>query len=91
MRCAPSGAATVRQVLTERGIEVGVEVIRSPDFQPVAQAWDDPLVDELHTAARERTPLPATGQAPDWSSGTPADALRATGRTYTDRAEQDQR
>jgi len=83
-------AATVREALTERGIDVDVEVIRTPDDQTPAEQWD-PLSDELHEIARERTPLPATGQAPDWSSGSPADALRAAGRTYTARAEEEVR
>jgi hypothetical protein len=81
-------AAAVRQVLTERGIDVDVEVIRDPDFRPIELPWD-PFVDELHAAARVRAPLPATGQAPDWSTGTPADAVRAAGRSYTARVLQD--
>ncbi|GAA4289078.1 hypothetical protein [Georgenia daeguensis] len=87
---AQAYAATVRQVLTERGIEVDVEVIRTPDFQAPAEPWDA-LTDELHAIARERTPLPATGQAPDWSTGSPVDAVRAAGRTYTARTEKEAR
>lgn len=84
---AEAYAATVRQALTDRGIDVDVQVIRTPDFQPPAEQWD-PLASELHEIAWERTPLPATGQAPDWSNGSPADAIRAAGRTYTARAEE---
>ncbi|GAA4288929.1 hypothetical protein [Georgenia daeguensis] len=85
---AQAYAATARQALTERGLELDVEAIRTPDFEPRTQPWDA-LVDELHSIAREETPLPATGQAPDWSTGSPADAVRAAGRTYTARAEEE--
>jgi len=87
---AQAYAATARQALTERGIEIDVEVIRTPDYETPSEPWDA-LSDELHEIARERTPLPVTGQAPDWSTGTPADAVRATGRTYTARAEEEMR
>ena len=40
--------------------------------------WD-PLIDELHEHARKNAPLPMTGAAPDWTSGTPADALHRAG------------
>lgn len=43
------------------------------------------LVDELHAHAQKAAFLPMTGEVPDWSDGTPADALRRAGRTYLDR------
>ncbi len=42
----------------------------------------------MHEYARIHAPLPMTGDAPDYSEGTPADALRRTGLTYTERARQ---
>jgi hypothetical protein len=45
-----------------------------------------PLLEGLHLVAAERTPLPATGRPPDWTTGSPADAVRAAGRGYLDRA-----
>ena len=48
--------------------------------------WD-PLIDELHEHARKNAPLPMTGAAPDWTSGTPADALHRAGLTYVTRAQ----
>jgi hypothetical protein len=71
---------TVRQVLRDRGIDLAVEFVK-----PDPNQWD-PLADSIADEARTRTPLPMTGQRPDWSDGTPADALRRTGRTYTARA-----
>lgn len=80
-------AKTVKALLAERGINLDVEVVRVDvlDASQGPEQWS-PLVDDLHTAARERTPLPATGQKPDWSNGSPAVAVRAAGRTYTERA-----
>jgi hypothetical protein len=86
---------TVRQILVERGATIDVQVIRTPDYQDLAPqptdtgapAWD-PLREGLQNAARQRAPLPQSGAAPDWTTGTPADALRRTGRTYTTRARQ---
>lgn len=81
-------AATARHVLSERGARVNLEMLIStpgtsgPNDTP---EWND-LTDELHQIARESTPLPMTGQVPDWTDGTPADALRRAGRTYADRA-----
>ena len=45
-----------------------------------------PLLEGLHLLAAERAPLPATGQPPDWTSGDPADAVRAAGYRFVDRA-----
>ncbi|MBX6358174.1 MAG: hypothetical protein IRZ05_20290 [Micromonosporaceae bacterium] len=73
----------VRELAAARGATVPVEVV------PVDGAeipWWDLLAGELHQAALRRTPLPMTGTPPDWTTGTPADALRAAGLTYTARA-----
>ncbi|MEO9249115.1 hypothetical protein ABDK96_15630 [Citricoccus nitrophenolicus] len=75
--------ATVHQVLTARGLTCGVEVTEAS--LEVAATWE-PLADELDAAARMTSPLPMTGKAPDWTNGTPADALRRAGLTYTARA-----
>ena len=48
--------------------------------------WWAPLLDGLHLVAGERTPLPVTGEPPDWTTGSPADAVRTAGRSYLDRA-----
>ena len=45
------------------------------------------VIDELHEHARKNAPLPMTGAAPDWTSGTPADALHRAGLTYVTRAQ----
>jgi hypothetical protein len=42
----------------------------------------------VHEYARANAPLPMTGDAPDHSDGSPADALRRAGLTYIDRARQ---
>lgn len=75
---------TARQLLAERGLSVGVEIAVNQALD--APEWDE-LVDELENAVRAATPLPMTGTAPDWSDGTPADALRRAGLTYLDRAD----
>ena len=77
-------AAAIRQALTDRGLTVEVEVVE-PSGAELGE-WD-PLVDELHEHARKNAPLPMTGAAPDWTSGTPADALHRAGLTYVTRAE----
>lgn len=78
-------AKTVKALLAERGLDLDVEVVRlDVPGEVMPERWS-PLLDELHAAARERTPLPATGQKPDWSQGQPAAAVRAAGRTYTER------
>ena len=77
--------AAVRQALTARGLTISVEVV-DPSPGDVEQ-WD-PFTDELHEHARMTAPLPMTGQAPDWSDGTPADALRRAGLTYMARAQE---
>ena len=45
-----------------------------------------PMLEALQLVADERTPLPATGQPPDWTTGNPADAVLAAGHGYLDRA-----
>lgn len=75
-------AAAIRQALTDRGLTIEVEVIEPSGELP---AWDA-LTDELHEHARRTAPLPMTGEAPDWTEGLPADALRRAGLTYQARA-----
>ena len=70
---------TVGRLLAERGLSVGVEVAVNQALD--VPEWDE-LADELEEAARSATPLPMSGTAPDWSDGTPADALRRAGLTY---------
>jgi hypothetical protein len=77
--------ATAQGYLTERGATCGVEL--AARLAPgTAVAWDG-VADEIEEHARVHTALPMTGSAPDWSEGTPADALRRAGLTYTARAE----
>ena len=59
-----------------------VELVRGE-----TETWDY-LSSQLHEVARARTPLPMTGEAPDWSAGTPAESLRRAGLTYTARAQE---
>jgi hypothetical protein len=75
---------TAQRYLTERGATCGVE------FAAVllaAQVRWDGLAEQVHEYARQHTPLPMTGSAPDWTDRLPADALRRAGLTYTARAE----
>jgi hypothetical protein len=73
--------STVNRLLSERGMRVDVELVTEGDWPD----WDE-LTDELHQEAREQTPLPMTGEAPDWTLTTPAESLRRAGLLYTDRA-----
>jgi hypothetical protein len=75
--------ATAARYLTDRGATCGVELVGLP--ADGKYAWDG-LAEQVDEYAREHTPLPMTGSAPDWSEGTPADALRRAGLTYTARA-----
>lgn len=78
--------SVIRKALTERGITLEVEVVESSDELPHDQPLEwDLILEDLHEQARKTTPLPMTGQAPDWSDGRPADALRRAGLTYKDR------
>ncbi|MFS0700277.1 hypothetical protein AB6N24_09925 [Cellulomonas sp. 179-A 4D5 NHS] len=77
--------ATVHEVAAEMGVTAPVEVVELDFSGPAPET--DALGDALATAATLRTPLPATGQAPDWTDGTPADAIRRAGATYTARAQ----
>ena len=72
------------ELLAERGLSVGVEVAVNQALD--VPEWDE-LADELENTARSATLLPMSGTAPDWSNGTPADALRRAGLTYLDRAD----
>lgn len=74
--------AAIRQALTDRGLMVEVEVVEARG----ELEWN-PLIDELHEYARKNAPLPMTGTAPDWTNGTPADALHRAGLTYLARAQ----
>lgn len=76
--------AAVRQALTRRGLTADVEAV---DQETESITWD-PFTEELHEHARATTPLPMTGEAPDWTDGTPADALRRAGLTYIARAQE---
>ncbi|MGW9114506.1 hypothetical protein [Microbacterium sp. NPDC055683] len=79
--------AAVRQALTARGLTFGVELVEHIDqLDRRLDAIDTQLTDELRAHARATAPLPMTGEAPDWSEGTPADALIRAGQTYAERA-----
>lgn len=78
--------ATALRYLTERGATCGVEVVALPFPHPQRVRWDS-LAEQIDEYARRHTPLPMTGAAPDWSEGTPGDALRRAGLTYTARVE----
>lgn len=84
---------TVQRTLSERGATVSLELLI--DAPGAAWAADSPqwdlLAEDLHQIAREKTPLPMTGQAPDWTEGSPADALRRSGLSYVARVEQQSR
>lgn len=73
----------IRQALTDRGITIEPLFIEATFIEPTS-LWD-PLVDALHDLARTTALLPMTGAAPDWTTGTPADALRRANPTYIDR------
>jgi len=75
--------ASIRHELTRRGLTVEVEAIDEPAD---TLTWE-PFTDELHELARKNTPLAMTGEAPDWTEGTPADALRRAELTYFSRAQ----
>ena len=75
--------ATAQRYLTDRGATCAVEIVAAP-ADPLG--WDG-LAELVDEHARRHTPLPMTGSAPDWSEGTPADALRRVGLTYTARTD----
>lgn len=77
---------TFRQALTDRGLTLEITIDPDPGQWGSASLCSDPFLDELHDHARLVTPLPMTGDPPDWTHGTPADALRAAGLTYLNRA-----
>jgi hypothetical protein len=65
--------------------DLPVQIVAPDEAAGAAERWA-PLLDGLHLVAGERTPLPATGRPPDWTTGSPADVVRAAGRSYLDRA-----
>lgn len=69
---------TAQRYVEGRGARVGVE-LRDDHLDYSLIEWD------LQDHVRQNAPLPMTGAAPDWSEGTPADALRRAGLTYTAR------
>ncbi|KJL40865.1 hypothetical protein RR49_00368 [Microbacterium ginsengisoli] len=77
--------AAARRYFTDRGVTCEVELTTTPTGEPAT--WDT-LTDQVHEYARTNAPLPMTGEAPDYSDGSPADALRRAGLTYIDRARQ---
>lgn len=77
--------ATVRRLLAERGIAVEAEVARIDGTTTAAASEYDALAAELDETARRITPLPMTGDAPDWAPGATVATLRTTGLTYLDR------
>lgn len=84
-------AATAARLLRERGGTVHVVVVTPQQAaSSMVLAADgtqqDAIAESLADAAREFTPLPMTGRVPDWSNGSPADAVLAEGLTYTARA-----
>lgn len=76
--------ATAQRYLTERGATCGVELVPALAAGE-STTWDE-LAEQVHEYARKHTPLPMTGSTPDWTDGTPADALCRAGLTYTARA-----
>ncbi|WP_207767558.1 hypothetical protein [Arthrobacter glacialis] len=78
-----SYTASAREVLIHRGLTLDVEPLGTDDEEV---EWD-PFTDALHEYARKSAPLPMTGEAPDWTDGTPADALRRAGLTYIARVQ----
>ncbi|MFI6134035.1 hypothetical protein [Micromonospora sp. NPDC051141] len=81
-----------RDWLAKRGLTTGVELVRTDyDHRGYSQnrqpEWNV-VNDALDEHARRNTPLPQTGALPDWSNGTPADAIRTAGRTYAERVDQ---
>lgn len=74
--------AAVRQALTDRGLTIAVDVIEPARDDDDSWAPDEELARELHEHVRTVAVLPMTGQAPDFSQGTPGEALRAAGLTY---------
>lgn len=69
---------TAQWYVEGRGARVGVE-LRDDHLDYSLIEWD------LQDHVRQNAPLPMTGAAPDWSEGTPADALRRAGLTYSAR------
>ena len=85
--------AAILHALAEKGTAGGVQFVdalsdAADTVLDASQASDFEwgLSDQLHRHARASAPLPMTAGAPDWTEGTPADALRRGGLTYVARA-----
>lgn len=74
--------ATLRKRLAERTTAVHAELVSREDQECTWSIYTGILHDE----AEELTPLPMTGKVPEFRYGTPADALRRAGLTYSARA-----
>ena len=82
---ATSYREAVQRELTEHGTAAPLD-ISTTDYVEPEGSWDwVDFIDRLKANAQQTAPLPATGAAPDFSDGTPADALRRAGQTYLDR------
>ena len=75
--------AAAQRYLTDRGATCGVELTATASG---TGRWDA-LADVVDEYARKHAPLPMTGNPPDLTSGSPGDALRRAGLTYTVRAQ----
>lgn len=85
--------AAIHQALGEQGVAGGVEFVDvlsepasavSEDIEASYFEWE--ITDQVHRHAQATARLPMTSEAPDWTEGTPADALRRAGVTYLARA-----
>lgn len=79
-------ASTIADLVAQRGITARV-MVHQGDVEEMTGGYNtshDGTAD-LHRLARQRTPLPQLGQAPGDIERPIADAVRAAGRTYTDR------
>jgi hypothetical protein len=84
-----SYAAAMSVAGQELGLTVPVVagLTRWWEREGASDPWDE-LAEHLDARARQLAVLPASGEVPDWSAGSPADGLRRAGLTYTARARQ---
>jgi hypothetical protein len=80
---AAAYAETLNQVAAELGITVPVELMVVGDGR-AEPTWDE-LAQQMHSQARDRTPLPASGRPPMDYDGLPGDVDRTAGLTYLSR------